>query len=699
MLPVAVAVMAAAGCGSETSRPHSTPTATAIPPPTQAPWTPVAYELVAVGDPGNAADLTGYGAVAYAYRIGKYEVTIGQYAAFLNAVAAADPHGLYMPAMAGDPTVAGIVRSGSDGHYTYAVTGPFGSAPPGAASGSDRPIAYISWFAAARFANWMANGQPRGVQDATTTENGAYDLTDATAAAVARNDINPNTGAAPLFRIPTENEWYKAAYYDPSRNEGSGGYWLFATRSDTPPGNTIGGEPNQANYIVDVTGYSIYSVTQASDLDTGQNHLSDVGAFGASASAYGTYDQNGNLWEWNDIDGRAGPYRGLRGGAWTSTSPYLQSTLRLGYGPTRASSNSGFRLASPSVGPTTSAEALSYGARAHAYDASRAEPRGVRRPGTAMDDPSLRNGAAGEPIAMPMVTVGDAGNPDDVTGFGGVSHDYAIAMFDVTIGDYAAFLNAVAAADPHALYNPRMATDTAVAGIARTGSPGDYRYSVIDNGGSSAERPITYVSWWDAARFANWMANGQPSGEQDDATTEDGAYALHGATSGIAVARNAVNPNTGSTPAFYLPLENEWYKAAYYDPSLAAGAGGYYDYAAQSDAPPGNTIGSEANQANYFAGGVFAVTGSSAQEPNQNYLTDVGTFAGSRSHYGTFDQNGNVWQWNDLDGTPSASRGLRGGYWFSGSLALEATLFCNDTPARESNDTGFRLAGPPPSAP
>src|SRR5262249_40599063 len=59
-----------------------------------------------------------------------------------------------------------------------------------------------------------------------------------------------------------------------------------------------------------------------------------------------------------------------------------------------------------------------------------------------------------------------------------------------------------------------------------------------------------------------------------------------------------------------------------------------------------------------------------------------------------FDQNGNVWQWNDLDGAPGPSRGLRGGYWFSGSLALQAALFCDDATTRESNDVGFRLAGP-----
>ncbi len=81
------------------------------------------------------------------------------------------------------------------------------------------------------------------------------------------------------------------------------------------------------------------------------------------------------------------------------------------------------------------------------------------------------------------------------------------------------FLNAVAASDPHGLFNPSMATDQVIAGIARSGSPGSYRYSVIspagapiDGASSPGNRPIAYVSWFDAARFANWMHNGGGSG-------------------------------------------------------------------------------------------------------------------------------------------------------------------------------------------
>jgi hypothetical protein len=51
--------------------------------------------MVTVGNPGNAPDTTGYGAVSYVYKMDKYDVTTAQYTQFLNAVAATDTYGLY----------------------------------------------------------------------------------------------------------------------------------------------------------------------------------------------------------------------------------------------------------------------------------------------------------------------------------------------------------------------------------------------------------------------------------------------------------------------------------------------------------------------------------------------------------------------------------------------------------------------------
>lgn len=74
----------------------------------------VTIDTVPVGDVGNANDSGNlYGGVAYGYSIGKYEVTVGQYTAFLNAVAATDTYGLYNPSMATDLNIAGIARPGT----------------------------------------------------------------------------------------------------------------------------------------------------------------------------------------------------------------------------------------------------------------------------------------------------------------------------------------------------------------------------------------------------------------------------------------------------------------------------------------------------------------------------------------------------------------------------------------------------------
>jgi hypothetical protein len=161
------------------------------------------YDLVKVGNPGNAAQVSatanqnGYGAVATEFWIGKNQVTIGQYAEFLNAVAKSDPRGLWNASMDSDQRIRGISRSGSDGSYVYTVVGPNGTNPVGAQSPANRPITFVSWFDSARFANWMANGKPTGAAGPTTTDDGAYNLGTLTSGtAPAKNTINPNTGAA-----------------------------------------------------------------------------------------------------------------------------------------------------------------------------------------------------------------------------------------------------------------------------------------------------------------------------------------------------------------------------------------------------------------------------------------------------------------------------------------------------------------------
>jgi formylglycine-generating enzyme len=158
-------------------------------------------------------------------------------------------------------------------------------------------------------------------------------------------------------------------------------------------------------------------------------------------------------------------------------------------------------------------------------------------------------------VTIDYVTVGHAGNVADSSLYGAVAYDYEISKHETTISQYAEFLNAKAQTDAFGLYNTGMGTDFNVAGITRSGSSGSYNYAVISGSGN---RPITYVSWFDAARFSNWLHNGQGNGD-----TETGAYTLSGAMSGIFA------KNGGDSVG--LPSENEWYKAAYYDPTPRRG--------------------------------------------------------------------------------------------------------------------------------
>ncbi len=284
-------------------------------------------------------------------------------------------------------------------------------------------------------------------------------------------------------------------------------------------------------------------------------------------------------------------------------------------------------------------------------------------------------------VTIPTVPVGNAGNAadtevmttDGTTGYGSVSYNYLIGTTEVTNAQYVDFLNAVAATDTYALYSTGMSSDTS-GGITRTGSSGTYVYSVKADAGAYtyAAKPVNYVSWYDTLRFANWLHNGQGSGLQDASTTEDGAYTFSGATS--VGARNA-------DAIWFLTSEDEWYKAAYYD------GASYYDYPTGTDTTPDNNFPTSdtGNSVNFFDGGY--TTGDS------NYpLTDAGAYTLSAGLYGTFDQGGNLWEWNEALFSGSFP-GLRGGSWsYYSSYLLASYRGDGGIPTNASGSVGFRVA-------
>lgn len=279
-----------------------------------------------VGNAGNAADpTTGFGSVGYEYRIGTHEVTNAQYAAFLNSVAASDPNGLYSTNM-GFNGLGGITRSGTDGSFTYSVRANMG----------DKPVNYVSWFDAARMSNWMTNGQGSG-----GTESGVYTFDGVNSiSGITRDLSNPNQ----VF-LPTEDEWYKAAYHQPFAQGGdTDDYWLYATQSNSVP--TVASATSTgdvANPAQDVVNYF-----RGADWNGVNGNVTTVGSAG-STSFYGAFDMNGNVWEWNET--LIGSSRRFRGGAFDVSESFLRSSFRSSGPPSFESDDFGFRLASPVPGP------------------------------------------------------------------------------------------------------------------------------------------------------------------------------------------------------------------------------------------------------------------------------------------------------------------------------------------------------------
>jgi len=266
-------------------------------------------DFVPIGDAGNTADTTGApnpcGKVDYAYRIGTYEVTIDQFTKAYNAD-------------------SGI----GDGDEDYWNDG-------GGSYGTGAPATYVSWHEAAKFCNWLTTGDADLGYYST---GGSYD--DTPAHGLSHKEYADVNGLT--YFIPTEDEWYKAAYYKGGGTDA--GYWDYPTQHDTTSSPPIDGidssdDTNPGDFdAVFIDGYN-------------QGHPNDVSNSGVG-SAYGTYGQGGNVWEWNEAE--IGSSRGLRGGVWGGNSSILRASDRFNYSPAAEDFSIGFRVASvPEPGSIT----------------------------------------------------------------------------------------------------------------------------------------------------------------------------------------------------------------------------------------------------------------------------------------------------------------------------------------------------------
>lgn len=263
-----------------------------------------------------------------------------------------------------------------------------------------------------------------------------------------------------------------------------------------------------------------------------------------------------------------------------------------------------------------------------------------------MDDLTVR--AIRRPSFQDMVPVLDPfnpGNPDN-SGAGGVNYNFAISRTEITVRQYCRFLNSVAKrSNPVtvALYSNTFRQFSGLQTVERLGNHPNFSY--VPAAGQDF-LPVE-VPWLDAARYCNWMHQGARA----NADLENGAYPLRGSLSGWTGIRR--NPSA----RFYVPSADEWYKAGYYDPNKnGSGAGGYWATAYRSDVysiNSSNEIVLEPNRANFNTGAGWLPVGSYPDFP---------------SHYGTYDQVGNSWEWIS-DRYLYDQQGLMGGNWTTAAQA------------------------------
>ena len=273
-------------------------------------------------------------------------------------------------------------------------------------------------------------------------------------------------------------------------------------------------------------------------------------------------------------------------------------------------------------------------------------------------------GSGANQFQMEFVTIGNAGNAADTAGepinVGAVNGEYGLGKFEVS-------------EDMITKYNANFGTANSL---------------VITKDTRGTAKPATSVSWNEAARFVNWL------------NTSTGGFAAYNfTTSGVndniavwtaadTLDYDAANPYRSKRATYVLPNSNEWYKAAYYNPTNST----YYDFPNGSNTvPTAVASGTDAGSAVYGGG---SVTGPA----------DVDQ-AGGLSPYGVMGLGGNVYEWEESsfggDYSSGSQRVVRGGSWGSPLSASDLARGKRYAfaPSFESSNFGFRVVSLPSSAP
>lgn len=186
-----------------------------------------------------------FGSVPYAYWIKKVPIKYSEFLTYINTV---DSQGLQYNTL--KYCIVGMFKSGANLTVSETVFGNYLLFDNSRSNGNkyyvnsynlNKPVASLNWIHAARYCNWLHTS-------GSSTESGAYDLSqnESPSHFITREN-------AEIAAIPTIDEWYKAAYYNPVTST----YYRFATQSNRMP-QICGSNIATGNGIIDFTQNSLY---------------------------------------------------------------------------------------------------------------------------------------------------------------------------------------------------------------------------------------------------------------------------------------------------------------------------------------------------------------------------------------------------------------------------------------------------------
>ena len=267
-------------------------------------------------------------------------------------------------------------------------------------------------------------------------------------------------------------------------------------------------------------------------------------------------------------------------------------------------------------------------------------------------------------FTIDFVNIGNAGNANDAgaggglysSPYGGVPYAYGMGTFEIL---------------------QDQSTKATASGLAN-----------VTAGAHTGNEPAANMTWYEAAAFVNWL-NTSTGHQAAYNLSFSGGWSMTLWSSGDAWQLGGENLYRHKDAYYFLPSEDEWYKAAYHkNDGVTAN---YWDYATGS-----NTIPTQALTDGTTPGSAI-FDGSEAGAPADP--ADV-NLAGGLSAYGTMGQNGNVWEWNEsaydgINNSLSENRADRGGFWFNAENLLRSSVRGNDDPTNSFDNVGFRVASVP----